>query len=583
VKYCDTCRTSYPSDFVACPKDKSALRPVTDLMPGLVLRGKYEILEKLGAGGMGAVYKARHTAFGELRALKVIGTHLVGDEDYLARFKSEAVLSRKLDHPNVVRVEDFDVTEDGRPFIVMEYVEGESLRGVIRREGALDVGRAAEIARQACEGLSAAHALGILHRDIKPDNILLVPGPDGLDQVKLLDFGLAKVVEGFDGAGVQVATRTGLLIGTPQYLAPEQALGAKGVRLDGRLDLYALGIVLYEMLTGRVPFDSDTPMGIVMHHLQTQPVPPHQASPQAGIPGSMSAIVLQALEKSPERRYASAQEMGEALRAAAQAPRTLVPRATVPPPAARPRPVSTGARTAPRLESRRAERAALRTPAPIEDEPPARPVWPWVVLAAGVAAAGFLWSRPPSPAATPSPGIDAQAPARVPGPQPAQAEARPQPGDDAIRNEAERLLFFSAALRDARIVVAVANGIVTLTGEAPSATAKDLATSLAASVPGVVRVFNVIQVSAAPAPAPALAEATAAPAPSEAPPPAPPGPPPGDSEPVRILLERARAEIQAGRHEEAARLFEEVLRHDPGHPIAREALERFRHRRPPPH
>jgi serine/threonine protein kinase len=267
VKYCETCHSSYPGDFTTCPKDQSTLRSITELMPGLILRDKYEILERLGAGGMGTVYKARHTAFAEMRAIKVIDSHLIHDDESLARFRGEAVLARKLLHPNVVRVEDLDSTEDGRPFIVMEYVVGRSLRDVLRKEPGLASARAVDIVAQACSALAAAHALGILHRDMKPENLMLVPQPDGGELVKVLDFGLAKVLEGFQGAGQQVSTQTGMVVGTPEYISPEQAVPAQGLELDGRSDLYSLGVVLYEVLTGHLPFVADTPMGMVLHHL----------------------------------------------------------------------------------------------------------------------------------------------------------------------------------------------------------------------------------------------------------------------------------------------------------------------------
>ena len=229
MKFCETCHSSYPSDFTTCPKDQSTLRSITELMPGLILRDKYEILERLGAGGMGTVYKARHTAFGEMRAIKVIDSHLIHDDESLARFRGEAVLARKLLHPNVVRVEDLDSTEDGRPFIVMEYVIGRSLRDVLRQEPGLAPARAVDFVAQACSALAAAHALGILHRDMKPENLMLVPQPDGGELVKVLDFGLAKVLEGFQGAGQGVSTQTGMVVGTPEYISPEQAVPAQGL------------------------------------------------------------------------------------------------------------------------------------------------------------------------------------------------------------------------------------------------------------------------------------------------------------------------------------------------------------------
>jgi serine/threonine-protein kinase len=201
VKYCDTCRSAYPNDFNTCPRDQAPLRATADLVPGMVVRGKYEVLEKIGAGGMAAVYRVRHLAFGEIRAMKVVAAKLCDDEGFLKRFRTEAVVTRRLQHPNAVRVDDLDVTEDGRPFIVMEHVQGRNLREVIREEGAFEVARAAAIGRQVASALGAAHALGITHRDIKPDNILLTVGPDGQALAKVLDFGIAKVREGsFDVA-----------------------------------------------------------------------------------------------------------------------------------------------------------------------------------------------------------------------------------------------------------------------------------------------------------------------------------------------------------------------------------------------
>src|SRR5260370_33836230 len=186
----------------------------------MVVRGKYEIQEKLVAGGMATVYLAKHKAFSELRAIKVVSSRNLEDQNFIRRFKTEAVITRKLQHPNAVRVDDLDETEDGRPFIVMEYVQGANLRSAIQNEGPLPVKRAINMAAQAAAALAAAHELGITHRDIKPDNILLIRQPDGSDLVKVLDFGIAKVREGalYIRAGY-TATQTGLIIGTPQYIS----------------------------------------------------------------------------------------------------------------------------------------------------------------------------------------------------------------------------------------------------------------------------------------------------------------------------------------------------------------------------
>jgi len=330
VKYCDNCHSAYPDDFTICPRDQGSLRHASELLPGMIIRGKYEILEKIGTGGMASVYRARHLAFGEICAIKLVGPKLAHDADFLKRFRTEAVVTRRLQHPNAVRVEDLDTTEDGRPFIIMEFVDGRSLREIIRTEGALPLPRAVAIARQACAALAAAHALGITHRDIKPDNILLARAPDGRENVKVLDFGIAKVKEGaIDTGEGYTPTQTGMVMGTPQYISPEQAMGKRGDEVDGRSDLYSLGVVLYEMVTGRLPFSSDTAMGMILHHLQTIPTPPQIARADLSIPAPLSDLLMKALQKERDRRFASAAEMLAALDAVAALPLPPGPLASV--------------------------------------------------------------------------------------------------------------------------------------------------------------------------------------------------------------------------------------------------------------
>jgi serine/threonine protein kinase len=306
MKYCANCKTVYPADFQCCPKDGSALSSSSELLPGMVIRDKYQILQQIGSGGMATVYQVRHLAFNEILAIKLINSQLADGDQFNKRLRAEAVIARKLQHPNAVHVEDLDRTEDGRPFIVMEYVEGQNLRTIIRREGPLPTLRALRIAAQVVSALAAAHKLGIIHRDIKPDNIHLIRLPDGSDFVKVLDFGIAKFTQGLASSAL---TGSGLVVGTPQYVSPEQAMGKQGGDLDGRSDLYTLGIVLYEMVTGRVPFDSDTPVGLLVHHLHTTPVPPDQLRPDLGIPPSVSELLMKALQKHPEQRFRNADEM----------------------------------------------------------------------------------------------------------------------------------------------------------------------------------------------------------------------------------------------------------------------------------
>jgi len=318
MKYCDTCRTTYPTEFAVCPKDQAPLRETEELLAGMILRGKYEILDKIGSGGMAAVYRAKHLTFNEIRAIKVVSNQLARDEKFLKRFKNEAIIARKLRHPNAVHIDDFDTTDDGRPFIVMDYVEGKNLRTVLHEGGPMPAQRAVRIARQVTAALDAAHKLGIVHRDIKPDNILIVPMPAkseyGSDIAKVLDFGIATVREGGPiGTPGYTPTQTSVVVGTPQYISPEQAMGKPGSEIDGRADLYSLGAVLYEMLTGAPPFDSDTPIGVLLQHLQAQAKPPRERCPQLDIPAKVSALVMRALEKEPGKRFQSAEEMTRAL------------------------------------------------------------------------------------------------------------------------------------------------------------------------------------------------------------------------------------------------------------------------------
>ena len=246
---------------------------------------------------------------------------LTANQDFLNRFKREAVITRKLRHPNAVRLDDFDFTEDGRPFIAMEYVRGKSLRQVLQENGALPVARAFSIARQVALALGAAHDLGIVHRDIKPDNIVLVPQADGSEVVKVLDFGIAKVAdENLDGAAGYKPTSTGMVLGTPHYLSPEQAKGKKSSMIDGRADLYALGVMLYEMLTGELPFKSDTAIEMLLHHIQSAPVPTHLLKPELNIPETASQLVMKALEKDPAQRFQTGAQMAAALAEPANLP-----------------------------------------------------------------------------------------------------------------------------------------------------------------------------------------------------------------------------------------------------------------------
>jgi serine/threonine protein kinase len=322
MKSCPQCSATYPDDYAVCPKDGTALQDTSPWQVNTVIRGRYKILALIGEGGMASVYKAHHQLLDELRALKVIKSELARDTLFVQRFKNEAIITRKLQHPNAVRVDDLDIAEDGRPFISMELVQGESLKPLIQRTGALGVTQTLDLALQVCQALDAAHTLGLIHRDIKPDNIYLVPRGDGPPLVKVLDFGIARLKEEAPGGAKlrgMTLTGTGVVIGTPEYMSPEQAMGKHGEQLDGRSDLYSLGVVMYRMLTGELPFKADTTVEMILHHIQTIPKPPQSRVGGRGlsIPDAVSAIVMRALEKDREKRFPSAASMAEAIRAAA--------------------------------------------------------------------------------------------------------------------------------------------------------------------------------------------------------------------------------------------------------------------------
>lgn len=308
MKRCPTCESNYPSRFSVCPQDGSKLVESSGWSEGNIIRGKYRILSKVGQGGMGAVYKATHVTFEELRAIKVMNPELLGDALFVKRFKQEAVIARKLDHPNAVRVDDIDESEDGLPFMVMEYIEGRSLKELIEQEGPLPAPRVCSIIKQVASALNAAHRLGMVHRDIKPANIVLIQTPAG-EQAKVLDFGIAKIKESRSGDSGMTLTGTGIVIGTPQYMSPEQALGKRGDQLDGRSDIYSLGVVMYQMLAGELPFKTDTTMQLLLAHINTPPRPLLEAKPELNIPPALARVVMKCLEKDPNLRP----QTGEAL------------------------------------------------------------------------------------------------------------------------------------------------------------------------------------------------------------------------------------------------------------------------------
>jgi serine/threonine-protein kinase len=288
------------------PVAKVAAQP-DDPLVGRTLPGGYVILDLVGIGGMGRVYRAEQTNLGRTVAVKIIHPHLVGEENAAARFITEARAASRLNHPNSVAVIDFGKMEDGQLYLVMEYLRGKDLARLQYEEGPLSFRRIVNILKQVLAALSEAHHLGIIHRDLKPENIILEQVRTGGDFVKVVDFGLAKMrIE----AVQPNITSPGIVCGTPEYMSPEQG---RGDPLDARSDLYAVGVILYQLLTGRLPFEAESPTQVVLMHITEQPADPRLVVPERSIPSLLADVCLMALAKDPNHRFSNADEFADAL------------------------------------------------------------------------------------------------------------------------------------------------------------------------------------------------------------------------------------------------------------------------------
>jgi len=285
---------------------KVALSP-DDPLVGRSLPGGYLILELVGIGGMGRVYRAEQTTLGRTVAVKIIHPHLVGEENAAARFITEARAASRLNHPHSVGIIDFGKSSDGLLYLVMEFLRGRDLARVIYEDGPLPFRRIVDVLQQTLAALAEAHNESIIHRDLKPENIILEPVRSGGDFVKVVDFGLAKIRADTTQPSI---TSPGIVCGTPEYMSPEQA---RGDVLDARSDLYAVGVILYQLLAGRLPFEAESPTQVVLAHLTQQPRDPREVAPERKIPQVLVDVTLKMLSKEPVDRYSDADELSAAL------------------------------------------------------------------------------------------------------------------------------------------------------------------------------------------------------------------------------------------------------------------------------
>jgi serine/threonine-protein kinase len=284
-----------------------------DPLIGTVIASKFEILDLLGKGAMGRIYRARHLDLDRTIAIKVLHEHLGGEDRVAKRFHREAKAASRLSHPNSVHIIDFGRTKEGLLYIAMELLEGEDLQTILDHDHPLAPERIAHILVPALRAVEEAHRAGVIHRDFKPDNIIVWEDRGGREHVKVCDFGIAKVLDSVEGSSITV---DGFVCGTPQYMAPEQA---RGDDIDHRVDVYAAGVVLYQMLVGKPPFGGDTALGIITKHLTDTAVPPHERVPELGVPRALEEIATKAMKKDPAERQQTAAEIADAIESAVKA------------------------------------------------------------------------------------------------------------------------------------------------------------------------------------------------------------------------------------------------------------------------
>ena len=307
-RICPDCHNSYDDEVLHCPEDGRGLGdvPSTDELIGRII-GSYRVVRMLGKGGMGAVYMGEHPVIGSKVAIKFLHPQYAHDDKIVDRFFTEARAVNVIGHDNILRILDLNITEDDRHYFIMEFLHGRPLQALVKQGVSVPLQVAGPILLQICDALEAAHRKGIIHRDLKPDNVYLISMKGKKNFVKVVDFGIARVT---DDAGVSTGkTQTGMVMGTPAYMSPEQGSGQTG-RIDGRSDVYSLGVMMYQLATGKLPFPGTNFGEVLMGHLQQSPPPPRSISPS--VPEEYEAIILKCLEKKQEDRYQSMKELREA-------------------------------------------------------------------------------------------------------------------------------------------------------------------------------------------------------------------------------------------------------------------------------
>jgi serine/threonine protein kinase len=441
VRNCPQCGASYTDEIAYCPNDGTPTVahsdiPAADPFIGMTIDRRYRIEARIGEGGMGVVYRATHVVLKKPLAIKVMRGEQANDPEIVQRFVQEARASSAIGHPNIVNISDFGTTPDGAVYFAMEFLVGQTL-GEAMASGVLARARAFSIFIQIASALEAAHAAGIVHRDLKPDNIFLTVEPEHADFVKVLDFGIAKV----KNAAAKI-TRTGMVFGTPHYMSPEQAAGQS---VDHRSDIYSLGVIMFQVFSGQLPFDAESYRGVMTKHLFEPP--PLPSSVSAGLRGPIEEILLKVLQKKPEQRYQSMRELRDDLERAqiGQSPLTSAREQTQAALSA----AGATEPSLPRVVEPPPPTAAAFQPAITYDSiaipKQRRSLWIWVVavvLLLGIGALSFGTFRSSAPTA-PAPDTkasDAAAPpsaAAAPAPVPDGRDAPPPPAEPQ-RNAPQR-------------------------------------------------------------------------------------------------------------------------------------------------